>query len=520
MSRIAAKPLLPIVLVTLLGAAIRIAQLDQNLWGDEMWGYFGATSAGVGGMLDWVRSDQEITPPLFTALAWLSGKAFGDGATALRLPSLLAGIATIPLVYAIGVRTVGRGAALVAATLAALSPFLAWYSIELRAYSLTIMLTAAATLSLLVALQGRRVWWWVAYGLLACAAMYTHYTAIYVLVAGAVWALAFHPESRRPLLLAAAGAAVLYIPWVPFLLDDFDAPSQQVTERIAPFGFERTLDFTARTLFSGPLFTVGQLLGSGWVLVLCAGLLLGIGGLAVRWSRSGGPSPSWDRLADHRNIVLIVMLALAAPAGAILISLLGDNQYLPRNIATSLPAMLLGVAAIVYLGWPRPIAIVATALVAAAFVFGAVRGLEPDFQRAGYDDAAEFIDAEAGPNDVVLDLSLSWVDAPEKFYPPAETLAVAFDHPHQVIAAHSPRMDVEAFLAARGARLFLLGPPGFPESTERYLGLDDETPVAERSIPGSVPLTVRVFPVARDARPARPCRGLSDLECLQFLGGG
>ena len=42
----------------------------------------------------------------------------------LRAPSFLAGVAAIPLVYLLGARTVGRAAALVAAAITALSPFM------------------------------------------------------------------------------------------------------------------------------------------------------------------------------------------------------------------------------------------------------------------------------------------------------------------------------------------------------------------------------------------------------------
>ena len=58
----------------------------------------------------------------------------------MRLPSLIAGTATIPLVYLLGVRTLGRTAGLIAAAVIALSPFMIYYSVEARAYALMIAL--------------------------------------------------------------------------------------------------------------------------------------------------------------------------------------------------------------------------------------------------------------------------------------------------------------------------------------------------------------------------------------------
>lgn len=54
-------------------------------------------------MLSSIRSDDEITPPLYFIFAWLSMK-LGSDPEWVRLPSLLAGTAVIPLVYLVGAR--------------------------------------------------------------------------------------------------------------------------------------------------------------------------------------------------------------------------------------------------------------------------------------------------------------------------------------------------------------------------------------------------------------------------------
>ncbi len=60
-------------------------------------------------MLRTVHSDAEITPPLYFLLAKLA-TYIAVTPEMLRLPSLLAGTASIPLTYLLGARTLGRRA--------------------------------------------------------------------------------------------------------------------------------------------------------------------------------------------------------------------------------------------------------------------------------------------------------------------------------------------------------------------------------------------------------------------------
>ena len=150
-----------------MGLALRLLCARQSIFGDELFTFEVATRDGLGDVLEGVRSPLEITPPLFFAFAWASAK-LGDPTFMLRFPSLVAGVALIPLVYALGTRTVGERAALAGAALAALSPLAVFFSAEARAYMLTAVLVYASTLALLNALEGRGRGWWAVFG--GCAA--------------------------------------------------------------------------------------------------------------------------------------------------------------------------------------------------------------------------------------------------------------------------------------------------------------------------------------------------------------
>jgi uncharacterized membrane protein len=102
-----------------------------NLWLDEANSWYVA-------QLPWASLWQNLRasplgPFYFVALKLWIGVA-GTSEAALRAPSLIASIALIPLIYAIGVRTVSHRAACIGAMLAALSPLHLYFAQEARMY--------------------------------------------------------------------------------------------------------------------------------------------------------------------------------------------------------------------------------------------------------------------------------------------------------------------------------------------------------------------------------------------------
>jgi hypothetical protein len=422
----------------------------------------------------------------------------------IRLPSLLGGIVTIPLTYALGLRTLrSRGAACLGATLAALSPFLLWQSVEARAYGLTIALVVASTLSLLLAIDRGRWPWWAAYAGLSCAAMYAHYTAIYVLVAQLAWALWFHPEVRKKAVVANLAAAIPFLPWLPGLVDDLQSPTQHVYATLAPFNLDNFLDFTARFAFGMPW---GSIVSSSWAeAALICGFALAIAG-AFLSSWRAAPQPDSRSPRRFESLSLVVMLALAAPVGVAASSLIGNDLYLPRNLATSWPGLAVATAALLTAG-PLILRTVAITLVVGAFADGAISTTEATLQRPGFRDAAAFIDEKAGPHDVVLDVNPLGLGGTHDtaLPPPALTLDINFDEAHDSIDYLNPSDGRRALRAAAGRRLVLAGDPFYVNPVRDALGLSDVAPVAERSYQGVLPMTAEVFAIP--PRTSDPTRG-------------
>src|SRR4029077_9241470 len=78
--------------------------------------------------------------------AWVWTQVTGTGEFGLRSLSALAGVATVPVAYLLGLELRGRRAGLMAAALVAVNPMLLWYSQEARAYALLALLCAVSLL--------------------------------------------------------------------------------------------------------------------------------------------------------------------------------------------------------------------------------------------------------------------------------------------------------------------------------------------------------------------------------------
>ena len=381
--------------LVILALGLRLPSFSGALWGDELATNYVVNGFGVGD-LGWILTHgKEATPPLFFALTWLT--RWFDDTEGLRLVSLLAGLAAIPLTYLVGLDTVGRQAATVGATLVALSPFQIFYATEARAYELLMLLCLLATFALLRALRSGRTGWWVAYGLSASAAMYTHYAAIFVLVALFGWAFLSHREARRPLILATLGAALLFAAWIPEFIDDTGKQAAKNIELIHPLTLAQAKTDMVRMWFGSPLLDVADVPGGLALALIAASLALGFLGLALRLR---GTANWWP---PSRGVELVLALALAAPVGAALHNVVAPSVFVPRNLIASWPGFALLVGAVVTAG-QRPIRTASVGLLLVGFGIGAVKMLDGENRRPEVAAAAAYIERTGDPGSPVIDV--------------------------------------------------------------------------------------------------------------------
>jgi len=191
--------------LTVVAAALRLPTLDaSSLWFDEAV-TLSLLRMDLGDTLARIPVS-ESTPPLYYVTAWLWTRALGETEVMVRALSALAGIATVPVLYAAAARLATRRVGLIAAALAAVSPLLVWHSQDARAYSLLVLLSAVSLLAFARALDEpsrRRLAGW---ALAAALALVTHYFAVFLVAGEAIWLLARH-RGRGAVL--AAGVPLL-----------------------------------------------------------------------------------------------------------------------------------------------------------------------------------------------------------------------------------------------------------------------------------------------------------------------
>jgi mannosyltransferase len=429
-------------LIVLAGLIVRVLAARPGFLGDELFTYVIVNRDSLGQVMDGVETT-ENTPPLYYLLAWVSLKVTGVPEL-IRLPSIVAGAGTVAVAGLLGRRVFDERAGIAAAALVAVSGFAIYYGSEARSYAPAALAVLASTLFLLHALESPRRLPWVAFAVSAAAAVWFHYTAVFPLAAQFAWALVAYPDRRRPLLASHLGAVALYAPWLPFA--GTNVPISLIAP-LAPLSVDRVLEFPVRALLGHPIAHLDR--APGTVAAVCLGLLLAVLlVLALRRSRIARP-----QVADPR--ALLLAMALAAPAGVLLYSLLKTSIWLPRNLLVSaapaavLAGGLLGTALRTRLG----IAVTVTAL--ALLVPAALSTAVGDLARPPYDEVARLIDEQARPGDPIIEGPLFPVEKTLEA-PLRRPLASFLARPHPIYLSDEPERGWRA--AERVGRAFAVYP--------------------------------------------------------------
>ncbi len=426
-----------VALLTLGVLALRMSQLHQSLWGDEVWTYQDVVGRSLGSVVRTVHTGAENSPPLFFIFAWLSAKV-GDPAVSIRLPTLILGTATIPLVYLLGRETVGRAPGVIGAAIMAASPFATYYGVEARPYTTVAFFVALSTLALVRAVRTAERRWWIVYAFAAAAAAYSHYTAVFPLAVQAAWSLwACRGRLREP-LLANALIALLYAPWLPHIRGKA-LPLFALFEPLTP---HHVLADVARLISGYPGATLSAIPTYAGLAVLGICALAGL--IAAGMSARGRLRHGEGRLIGLRRIsggqaraggpLLIVALALATPIGVLVYSIVGTDIWNPRVQYASLPAAVLVLGALLWV-LPRVARPVAVAAVLATLVFATIRAISPTYARPPFKSVAGYVNRVAAPRDPVILDPITW------------GIAVYLNPQHRVIAG-SPTV----FSSVAGAR--------------------------------------------------------------------
>ncbi|MBN1642862.1 MAG: glycosyltransferase family 39 protein [Anaerolineae bacterium] len=387
------------VAIVLAAYGLQLHRLDaQSFAFDEGW-----TSYAI--HHPWLQMWRVLVPDNHPPLYYLIAKGFaelaGYGDLAVRYVSVAGATCLVALCYALGHRLFGAVAGLASAAFAASAPLVVYYAQEARMYSLLMALVALSAYALIrVAGDARRRAWWVVYVASTCAALYTHYFAVLVVVLHAGAALAWAIARRqwrfvRWWVAAQAATAALYLPWLPVAVQQVRI-GQGTWWRI-PLPGSTILADMWRFLNLGPRRPVdvpllGSMLG-GVALALIVALILG-------WRRG------WAGWAFAISSLLVPALAIAT-AGHVW------PIYTDRYAVVAAPGLALtvglGVAACWHAlpgrrSWLGQGAAALLLLAVLVGPLGQVRAYyqDPSYWRQDFRRAARYIEDTASRGDAVI----------------------------------------------------------------------------------------------------------------------
>ncbi len=327
--------------LVLAGTLLRLIGLGTHaLWLDEGACWSWATRESWWGQ-DGTIFAEANHPPGWWVVTRLWIETFGsDSEAALRAPAAVFGILTIPLAWMLARRLLdpgqrpsrggfdhtpddGRGArqALWLAGFVALSTYFAEYSQEARMYAALIAEGLGLSLLYLRWLDKRDKLSLVGYALLAAAALYTQYFALWIIMGHAGHALWLWHRGRkdgvafdlRPFALACIAAGLLFVPWFIFMVRNYE-------------GISTGQPFEPFSRLAYVLWRVG--VGPGLVVVDRGRLTEGVGAVIGEEALIGAITVvlwftplilGFIRLRRHPGVASFVLCNLALPIGVLLL---------------------------------------------------------------------------------------------------------------------------------------------------------------------------------------------------------
>jgi mannosyltransferase len=300
----------------------------------------------------------------------------------LRLLSVFAYVAAVPLTAAIAWRSFGRPAGIAAGLLLAVNAFAVEMAQNARAFALLLALVSASTLCFMIAVERSTRWRWGLWAILSALSVYAFPSALFV-VAAQVISLAWLPAGRAPWRQAGIAAGALTLAVLPLLVVLATEPTRRIDWVPSP-----NYVVVATTLKS----VIGTD-GVGSPLVLIYGALAIVVTMVVISRRPRRSEESWRAVLPLLWLVVPLVLALAFS--------LVQPIFHDRYLTVILPA--LAIVAAGALTRLRPWPLVAAALGALCVLhLPGLRNWYGDVSKPDLRGATRVIDARAGTGEIVL----------------------------------------------------------------------------------------------------------------------
>lgn len=219
-------------LIIIIGAYMRFYHINkESIWLDE--GYTIHISANI---IDFLSSKEklktgyfETTPPLYFIVMHYWIKLFGTSEQSIRIPSAIAGIISLYLIYLLGKSLYDRKTGVIAALLLSISTYhVINVCQEARAYAFLNLFTLLSSYFLWKAMENGTIRNVILYTVFSILLIYTHYYSVFIILAQNIYILiilAFYRQSMKSDYLnwkrwiICLGAIFLsFYPWLGFLI--------------------------------------------------------------------------------------------------------------------------------------------------------------------------------------------------------------------------------------------------------------------------------------------------------------
>jgi mannosyltransferase len=387
----------------------------QSLWIDESASWWNAT-----GDLPRTWRTEVTNPPLYYFLLHFWIRFFGASEAGLRSLNLIPSVLSVWLIFRLGRSLLSAEIAWLAAFYQTISTFQIFYAQEARCFSFLVCFLLLSTLLLWKAMEnsaGKRFTYYATYALVTALALYTHFIAVFFLVAHGCFVLLRRRRHLPGYLVSAVAAVVLFSPWLSIMLKAAGAGGQQGRRYLllklpqAYFSFmfgdslipldEQAVTHIRETLTANALFLGTALLASA---VLCV----------FAWY-------SWKRWQDRMlyvavNATVPVFLAFVVSFKVMLF----DERYL---IAAS-PFVYLIVSAAVGEAlsnwrqgrWAGRLGLTAVAGYSALLLVSLYHYyFDPRFGKEQWRDAVAYLDSASSPQDFLV-LDPDYLQTPYRYY--------------------------------------------------------------------------------------------------------
>lgn len=205
--RAVSGPWVILIALSIVALSLRLWHLNSDLWYDELISLLDYFRPPLGQIVTSFASQNQHM--FYSILAHGSIAVFGESAGAVRLPSVVFGVASLWTLFLLGRKVIGQRESLLACALMTVSYHHIWFSQNARGYMGLLFFATLATWLWLEALQRDSWFLWIGYAVSISLGVWLHMTMVFV--AGAHFLL-FVALVMRPSLFKGPYAAPLFNP--------------------------------------------------------------------------------------------------------------------------------------------------------------------------------------------------------------------------------------------------------------------------------------------------------------------